>query len=185
MYHRKVPTPEDFNRVVNSIWKDVPREQIFNVHPNLAANFVRAIWKQQTGRKFRWKIRFGTGNRHTWLRSGVFTINPNEGWYEINHSMAHFIERRTSGGCHTDKQLRCERDGAQLIVRRFLRTEPYVPKPKKERDLPAERAARVEKRIKKWEAKAKRAQTALKKLRTKKRYYDRVLSDRTASTPSI
>ena len=180
MYHRKRPTPDDYNRVVNSIWEKVPGKQIVNVHPNLAVNYVRAFWKAETGRKFRWKIRIGTGNRRTWLRSGVFTVNPKQGWRYLNHDMSHFIERRVTGEAHTDSHLRRERNGAQLIVRRFLRDEPYEPKPKKERDLPAERAARVENRIKKWEAKAKRAQTALKKLRQKKRYYDRVLEGRSA-----
>lgn len=174
MYHRKVPTPEDFDRVVNSIWEPVPREQKRNVWPNHAMSFVRAIWKMQTGRKFPWRIRIGSGNRDTWLRSGVFTVNPDQGWYEINHSMAHFIERRTSGLAHSDKQLRCERDGATLIVRRFLETEP--PPEKETRDLPAERAVRVEKKIKRWESKAKRAQTALRKLRRQKCYYDRALA---------
>jgi len=177
MYIKKVPTPEDFDRVVNSIWAEVSKAQKWNVHPNLAMNYIRAMWKAETGRKFPWKIRIGTGNRHTWLRSGVFTVNPDQGWYEINHFMAHFIERRLTGEAHSNAQLRRERNGAHMIVRKFLRDEPYV-EPKKLEDKVSLRAVRVDANIKRWEAKLKRAANALKKLKTKKRYYDKVLTER-------
>ena len=179
MYIKKVPTPEDFDRVVNSIWAEIPKEQKWNVHPNLAMNYVRAMWKAETGRKFPWKLRIGSGNRHTWLRSGVFTVNPEQGWYEINHFMAHFIERRITGAAHSNSQLRRERNGAHLIVRRFLRDEPYV-EPKKERDMVTVRAARVDAGIKRWESKLKRAATALKKLNKQQRYYKAKLAERNA-----
>lgn len=173
-----MPTARDYNRVVEKIWDEQSTlKQRNNVHPNLAINYVRAMWKAEVGRKFRWKIRIGSGNRRTWLASGVFTVNPEQGWHDINHDMSHFIERRKTGAAHSDQHLRLERNGAALICRRFLRDEPYVEK-KPEQDLVAVRAARVDAGIKRWEAKLRRATTALKKLKKQKRYYDTKLAER-------
>ena len=131
------------------------------------------------GGKLPWRLRVGSGNRRTWMNDYVFTVNPDQGWHDINHDMSHFIERRGSGGAHTDNQVRLEGAGARLIVRRFLRDEPYVD-PKKGRDHVVVRAVQVNAGIKRWDAKLKRAANALKKLKKKKRYYDKVLAERTA-----
>jgi hypothetical protein len=173
-----MPTARDYNRVVEKIWEEnSTREQRFNVHPNLAMNYVRAFWKQEMGRKFPHKLRIGSGNRRTWRDSKGFTVNPDQGWHDINHDMSHYIERCKTGGAHTDSHLRLERNGAALICKRFLRDEPYV-EPKKDVDLVAKRAASVDARIKKWETKLKRATTALKKLKRQKKYYDAKLAER-------
>lgn len=172
-----MPTAAEYDRIVNSIWDKIWPEQKRNVHPNLAMNYVRAMWKAETGQKFPWKIRIGSGSRRTWLHYGVFTVNPEQGWRYLNHDMSHFIERCTTGDAHSDGHLRRERNGANLIVRRLLRDEPYV-EPKKRRDHVADRAARVNANIKRWETKLRRAATALKKLKKKKRYYDKVLTER-------
>jgi hypothetical protein len=131
------------------------------------------------GGKFPWRLRVGSGNRRTWLADFVFTVNPDQGWHDINHDMSHFIERRKHGGAHTDYHVRLEGAGARLIVRRFLRDEPYVD-PKKGRDRVADRAVRVDAGIKRWDAKLKRAVNALKKLKKQQRYYDKVLAERNA-----
>ena len=104
----------------------------------------------------------------------VFTVNPDQGWHDINHDMGHFIERRKSGGAHTDQQLRLERNGANLIVRRFLETEP-PPLKKAKPNMIEVRASRVDAGIKRWEAKLRRASTALKKLKKQQRYYQKAL----------
>ncbi len=178
MYIKKVPTPEDFNRVVESIWAEQSTSaQRRNVHPNLAMNYIRARYREVFKKKFPYRFHIGSGNRRTWADYGTFTVNPDQGWHDINHDMSHWLERRLSGDAHTNRQLRFERDGAALICRRFLRDKPYV-EPKKLEDKVALRAGRVDANIKRWEVKLKRAANALKKLKTKKRYYDKVLSER-------
>lgn len=173
-----MPTARDYELAVEKFWKENSTpEQRRNVHPNLAMNYVRAFWKQEMGRTFPWKLRIGSGSRRTWEDSRGFTVNPDQGWHAINHDMSHFIERRKTGAAHSDQHVRLEAAGARLICRRFLRDEPYVDK-KKERDHVAERAARVDAGIRRWETKLRRATTALKKLRKKKKYYDKVLADR-------
>jgi len=170
-------TANDYNRIMRKAWADVPNEQMFNVWPNHAASYCRAMWKQATGRKLQWKIRIGTGNRRTWVNRGVLSVNPDQGWHDINHDFTHFIERRKTGDAHSESHLYLERDGAELIRRRFL-TEgkpPEEPKPTKE-DLQTKRAASVDRRIIQWERKQQRATNALKKLRKQKRYYAQALS---------
>ncbi len=174
-----MPTARDYNRVVEKIWDEQSTlKQRNNVHPNLACNYIRAFYKQVTGRKFPYKnIHIGSGNRRTWTDSKGFCVNPDQGWHDINHDMSHWLERRLTGAAHSDSHLRLERDGAALICKRFLRDEPYV-EPKKEVDVVAKRAASVDARIKKWETKLKRATTALKKLKRQKKYYDAKLAER-------
>lgn len=168
-----MPSPAEYNRIVETIWAEQStREQRRNVHPNLAKNFVRAFYRQIMKKPFPYELRIGTGNRRTWCRWGVFTVNPEQGWHDINHDMGHWLERQLTGDAHSDQQLRFERDGAALICRRFLRDEPYV-EPKKERDMISIRAARVDAGIERWEKKLKRAQNALRKLNKQKRYYDK------------
>ncbi len=175
-----MPTARDYELAVESVWNEKSTAaQRRNVHPNLAKSFVRAMWKQEMGGKLPWKLRIGSGNRRTWMNDFVFTVNPDQGWHDINHDMSHFIERRGSGRAHTDNQVRLESAGARLIVRRFLRDDPYVD-PKKGRDRVAERAARVDNGIPRWESKLKRAVNALRKLKKQQRYYDKVLAERNA-----
>ena len=174
-----MPTARDYANTVEKIWEEQStREQRWNVHPNLACNYIRAFYKQVMGRKFPYKqIHIGSGNRRTWTDSKGFCVNPDQGWHDINHDFSHWLERRITGKAHSDHHLRLERDGAALIRRRFLRDEPYEP-PKKTRDVQAERAERVVAGIKRWETKLKRAQNKLKKLRRQKKYYDKVLAER-------
>lgn len=131
------PNAQDYNRIMDKQWADVPKDQKFNVWQKYAATYCRAMWKKHTGRKLRWPIRYGTGNRNTWVRRGVLTINPSSGWEHVNHDFSHLIERHTTGLAHSAHHLEIERDGALMIKRRFLTTEPDpdVRIPKK-RDKP-------------------------------------------------
>lgn len=167
----------DYNRIMRKAWDGVPAQQMSNVWKRHAASYVRAFWKSQVGRKFLWKIRFGTGNRRSWLRNGVFTVNPDQGWHDVNHDMSHFIEQRKGDGGHGDVHLERERLGAELIRKRFLEEGPEPVIEKSPVDLIAKRSASIDTRIEKWEKKLKRATAALKKLRKQKRYYVKKLSE--------
>ncbi len=169
-------TAKDYGRVIGKAWDGVSGKQMRNVWPNHAKSYIRAFWKSQAGRKFPYKIRIGSGNRSTWLSSGVFTVNPDQGWHDINHDMSHFVHRRLTGKSHAGNHMSRERDGAALIRKRFLEEEPYQEK-KPEVNLVAKRAVSVDRRIVGWEKKLKRAKTALKKLKKQKRYYVKKLAD--------
>ncbi len=167
----------DYNRIMRKAWDGVPAQQMSNVWKRHAASYVRAFWKSQVGRKFLWKIRFGTGNRRSWLRNGVFTVNPDQGWHDVNHDMSHFIEQRKGDGGHGDVHLERERLGAELIRKRFLEEGPEPVIEKSPVDLIAKRSASIDTRIEKWEKKLRRATAALRKLKKQKRYYVKKLSE--------
>ena len=170
-------TAKDYIRVMGKAWGDVSPEQMRNVWESHAKSYVRAFWKQEIGVKFSWKIRIGSGNRNTWLQGNVFTVNPKAGWRDINHDMSHFIHWRKTGLSHKGNHMSVERDGAQLIKRRFLESGPKPKKAKPEVSVVAKRAASVDRRIVGWEKKLKRAKTALKKLKKQKRYYVKKLAE--------
>jgi hypothetical protein len=170
-------TAKDYVRVMGKTWGGVPPEQMWNVWENHAKSYVRAFWKQEMGVTFPWKIRIGSGNRNTWLQGKVFTVNPNAGWHDINHDMSHFIHWRKTGLSHKGGHMSVERDGAQLIKRRFLESGPKPEKAKPEVSVVAKRAASVDRRIVGWEKKLKRAKNALKKLKKQKRYYVKKLAE--------
>src|SRR5215510_8471555 len=44
--------------------------------------------------KFKGSYRIGTGNRHTWPRRGVYTVNPSNGWRRLVHSVSHYAHRK-------------------------------------------------------------------------------------------
>ena len=64
-----------------------------------------------------------------------------------------------------------------LLSKIILRTGPLVPinveRPKSPKDLRAERHSRIVLRIRKWEAKQRRASVALKKLQRQLKYYEK------------
>ena len=168
-------TSKDYIRVLGKLWEEVSYEQMHNVWPNHAKSYVRAFWKQEMGRPLPYKIRIGSGNRSTWVHGGVLTVNPRQGWRNINHDMSHYIHWRKTGLSHKGGHMSVERDGARLIKRRFLETRPQPKKVKPEEDLIAKRAASIDRRIVGWEKKLKRAAKALKKLSKQRKYYAKKL----------
>lgn len=125
------------------------------------------------------KFKLTSGNRHTWPRRGVWAVNPNyshrPGWQGMVHSISHWVHaraypnRRGHDGTHSiiEKHL-IEHVIAEGWLAGKLKREA---KAKPERNVKAERHANVKAKMVKWEAKRKRAETALKKLRAQDRYY--------------
>lgn len=171
---------ELWNRLVNSKWAPYkPTEQE-------ALTGAKRLWRKAMGRAWRGKWKITSGNRSTWIRGRTFYVNPSErdggytppcGWHQIVHSIAHLAHRRLHPGHrpHSTAELYLERDLTDYaIASGFL--EGRLKRPTKEkspRDVVAERAARVEARIKAWTEKKKRADNALRKLRLKQRYYQK------------
>lgn len=120
-----------------------------------------------------------SGRRYTYVRRGVWYVNPNDkdrggggGWGEIVHSISHWAQRRfwPSEGDHAVRHVHLERELAGYAVEHFLAGQLVRPE-KAKPDPKAVRAARVAARIKVWQTKRKRADTALRKLRKQARYY--------------
>lgn len=126
------------------------------------------------GRKFK----ITTGRRRTSIWRGV--VNPNEchrGWAEIVHSVSHWAQHRfwPKEDSHGPRHVWLEKELATYAIESMPRWAVACsgsemrkkPKP----DVKQVRAARVAARLAAWEAKRKRADTALRKLRKQARYY--------------
>lgn len=121
------------------------------------------------------KFKITSGRRRTWPRSGVWIVNPNErgrGWAEIVHSVSHWAQRRfwRSEDPHGPRHVWLERELSEYVIANFLAGQLARPA-KTKPDAKVVRAARIAARIRAWEAKARRAETALRKLRRSARYY--------------
>jgi hypothetical protein len=139
-----------------------------------------AVPKFATLRRRKFKIT--SGNRYTEVRSGVWYVNPNQGnhwgWHQIVHGISHWAQRHywPQADGHGALHAWLENELADYAVKNFLSGQLVRPvKAKPEVDVKTLRAARVAKRIKQWEAKKRRAETALRKLRRTEKYYGRQL----------
>lgn len=125
-----------------------------------------------------WKYRLASGNRYTWPRGDVWAVNPDrhgDGWHEIVHSVSHWVHPRVYAG-------RRPHDGTHAMVEKMLIEhvvnsgwlDGTLKKPVKEKppvDIKAVRSARVLQKLKAWESKKRRAETAIKKLKRQAKYY--------------
>jgi hypothetical protein len=130
---------------------------------------------------FRGSFRIGTGRRYTWPRAGVYTVNAERGWHSLVHDVSHWCHRRLRPGKrpHDFRHAMLEREMIQHVVSSGwldgkLR-KPVAQKPTAN-DRQRNKLAGILERIKRWEQKERRAQTALAKLAKQRRYYERQLA---------
>jgi len=170
-----VPVGEPVNRnrynvAVNSVWpKELPP-----MTDNVARRAFRALYHHRFGKPWRGhKLRIVRGRRRRtyWNR-----LAPDSGWHAFIHDLSHdfhakqYPKEKPHGPMHGA----VERDLIeQVLARGWLNEAPKAPKAKPERNIIGERKAAVALRLAKWEAKRKRAETAIKKLRRQMTYYER------------
>ena len=126
------------------------------------------------------KFKITSGRRYTEIRSGVWYVNPNQGnhwgWHQIVHGISHWAQRHywPQADGHGPLHAWLESELADYAIKNFLDGKLARPeKVKAPADKIAVRAAAVAKRIKKWEAKRRRADTALRKLHRQEKHYAR------------
>lgn len=124
-------------------------------------------------------VRLTSGNRFTWKRHGILSVNPERGWKKLVHHLSHLFDNRLHPETkpHASEHARLEMRMIKEVIKRgwlagSLKDQPKALAP--ERDARAEKYARLYERVRKWEAKHKRAEVALKKLRRQCAYYERV-----------
>jgi hypothetical protein len=167
---RAKPTQARYVRV-NAEWPtEVPA-----LTPQEAVSAARRLY--WFGMKKAWKrsIKLTSGNRFTWIRSGVLYVNPDKGWRALVHDISHLVHYHLHPNLsgHDWRHAHLERAMVSLVVSKGwlegkLRRKPK-PKPKREEV----RHGRIIARIKAWETKRKRAENALMKLNKQKAYYDK------------
>ena len=151
---------------------------------NTAKNLLRALWRKEVGTKFPYKtIKKVTGNRNTWVRRGVVSINCDKGWGDIVHLWSHWLDHRLypnnrpHSAEHSLIELRCTK---HFFEKKFLEKSRLAikqPKEKKRLNKVAQRYERMLKRQKAWNRKLKLAQTNLDKVNKEVRLYERVHSE--------
>ena len=163
----------DYDRLINRKWQAVDRNKIFDMPFEIAERFIRASWRKHMGTKFPYAVRKTSGNRHTWVRCRVCYINTEKGWKDAVHSWSHWLGYRKGLKPHGDDHMKLEKELTIMAIDKYVGVKPK-PKPAQP-SVVERRALSVNARIKRWEAKCRRAENALKKLRNQKRYYDKKL----------
>lgn len=131
-------------------------------------------------------IKETSGRRYTAMRfddtgKRVLLLNTNGGyctWKDLIHFMSHICHRRISREPgHGLAHRRLEAEMIEYVIRSGW-LDGKLKRPKKEKPQPTKadvqtvRYQRIVARIKAWETKKKRAETALKKLAKARRYYE-------------
>lgn len=164
-------------RAVNATW-GISRWELPALDREEAVTAYRKLWKVATRAVAEpGGIRFTSGNRNNIIRAagGTCVINPDRGWWGLVHSISHYAHYRKHPRArdHDPLQANLERRLIEHVVEqgwldgRLKRAVKAKAKP----DVRAVRAALVDTKIKTWESKKRRAETALKKLYRQRRYY--------------
>lgn len=168
---------------VNGQWPDGSNDgRDLKPTPKEALAGAKRLYRIAMGKPWTGPIKLTSGRRHTWIRRGVFYVNPDEqrwsgsgGWHEIVHSISHLAARRLYGEAHGSRHAWIERQLIQAVVSRgWLQGKlTREPKPKPPTDPRQEKIKRILASLKRWQSKAKRADTAIRKLERQRRYYER------------
>jgi hypothetical protein len=163
---------------VNGAWP----ENLPKITNQEAIELVRRLYRKFMGRKLQVPVRIATGNRLTWHRGDRFDVNParvkhgpiDQGWKDIVHLLSHYVHGRKYPG-HKPHDGRgthafMEREMIEHVVKsgwlegKLKRVaKPAKPAPTAE-ERTAARLVNLDERIRRWETKRRRAETALAKL---------------------
>jgi hypothetical protein len=119
-------------------------------------------------------VRLTSGRRYTWIRNHVLHVNPDfrdGGWHELVHLLSHYCAHKLFPNAkgHGPQHAEVERDMITHVVQSGWLDgklkRPETPKP----DRKVKKLDSVERRLKLWETKRKRAETAIRKLRAQQK----------------
>jgi hypothetical protein len=151
---------------------------------------AKLLYRRAMGKPFKGAVKLTSGNRRTWIRHGVLSVNPDErgldgskGLREIIHSLAHYAHRRKhpNDAPHSARQAYIERDLVDYAIRSGWLEGKLEPKPKPPAEKPdkvRQRYAAMVKRRDKWAAELDRAKRLHAKAAKECREYERRHGDR-------
>jgi hypothetical protein len=161
----------DYDKV-NAVWPKV----VPDMTPEEGVSAGKRLYRHLMGKPFVGKVQATSGNRHTWIRWSrkdhcwVMKVNAKGGWESMAHNLSHWCHHKLYPGDrpHCGRHRGVEREAIEYVIRMGWLEGKLKPKPKAEKpkaDPKVAKLASVEKRLKAWETKHKRAETALRKLR--------------------
>lgn len=180
---------------VNSVWPEGTREgRALKPTPQEAITAAKRLNRFAMKRAFRGKVKLTSGNRFTWVKNGVLYVNPDfrsgpprtladgtvvdpgGGWHELVHTLSHYCANilYPNHRAHDGRHAFLERSMIEHVVRSgWLDGKLERPeRPRQTADLRQVTYTRIKARITSWEAKRKRAERALRKLRRQAAYYE-------------
>lgn len=170
---------------VNSQWPaDTNEGRDLKPTPEEAISAARRLYRFAMKKPFRGKIKLTSGNRYSYIRNGTMYVNPDwkndwhkggGGWHELIHLLSHsfaqqlFPRAKGHGPQHAflEKEMIAYAINSGWLDGRLRK--PEKPKP----DAKAIRYQRIVANIERWDAKLRRAENALRKLKRQKARYDR------------
>jgi len=154
-----------------------------------AVKAAKSLYLCAMGQRFEGEVKITSGNRYSWIRRNVMFVNPDRretiggGWAALIHDLSHYAHRHVNPGVkpHSREHARLELKMVKHVLasgwlegklKPLSKVEPPAPSKDDER---VKRYERVLASIRRWETKAKRAETYLKKLNRSKRMLERHL----------
>lgn len=164
---------------VNKSWPEGTNEgRDLKPTPQEAITAAKRLYRFAFKKPFKGKIMLTSGNRYTYIRNNVLHVNPDshgDGWHELVHSMSHYASARLypNAAGHGTQHAFLEKEMINLVVSsgwldgKLRRARK--PKPAKADSIHNQ----ILLSLKKWRSKAKRAETAIKKLERRRKYYEK------------
>lgn len=144
-----------------------------------AMSAAKRLYRFAMKRPFRGKMKLTSGRRYTWIRCGVFHVNPEGqhfgGWKDLVHCISHYCTHRLhpKAKSHGPQHAWIERTMIEHVVNSGWLDGKLKRQEKTKQDPKTTRHQNVLTRLARWEAKKRRAETALRKLRRQQAYYER------------
>lgn len=180
-------------RLLNKLWPD-KLPLMTDKQVRLAA---RVLYKKLTGMPFRGKLTIKHRGR-SWMNKHRIVGNSYQGWHDVIHDWSHDIHQSLypNEKQHGPHQSYIERmmveevlaqgwlnqiepiEAVPVVIEEAPSTKTEIAKAeivvvKPVKDIQRERHEKVLKSLKRWEAKLRRAETAIKKLKRQAKYYER------------
>lgn len=177
-----MPQSAEWDRLVNKVWPaemPIPSAQE-------ATTGAKRLYRRAMGKPFQGNVVITSGNRYTWVRRRIMSVNPKRrgawepkaGWPDIVHLLAHYCHRTKypNHRPHHYSELEIEADLTRYAVENgfHLGRLKRDKEPKAKPDKRATKLQSAQEALKRWKTKQKRAETAIRKYRQKIRYYEKV-----------
>ena len=164
-----MPTVEERYEPVNTIWPEtipsISKEEALRAKRKLLRHFGEGKFKTVHPRV-----------RRCWIAKTPPFNTLSRGWRRLVHDLSHRItdKFRGLGRPHNPYHARIENEMAKYVIEMGWLNGTLKPAPRHDPNpTDIDKLARIMATMKRWETKRKRAETAIKKLRTRVRYYQR------------